>query len=437
MHVVGVRIHPGFNPGTLANDLALLELARPVAGGARLDDGTAGVVGQRGDSRSAGARRRPRTRATSPTRCARPALGVEPDSACAQVYGDGYDAATMLCAGVPQGGRDTCQGDSGGPLVAGAPGDGVVIGFTSFGGACGQPGAPGAYVRASDRRGLARGGRRDERRPHVRRCRSAGQAQRRAADREAGPIAHAPRTLSDGCVTPAELSARAAPATQVSRTSAAVPLKSTAAARSLGSTPRISGCSRSSATRSAGAPATMPGAREPEAARAVVGEAAPERRRRARRRPRRTSTLRRPLCRRAQPSVSRASSNGSRRTFESEPKETGTPRSQSSRGGQEAVAEVGLGASGRRTRSTPRLGEQVELAVVERAWRARRSSRGAEHAAVVEVLDRAQAELLERLGDLARLLAGVDVQRIARRRPRAARSPRASRAARARSECGA
>ena len=54
----------------------------------------------------------------------------------------------MLCAGVPQGGRDTCQGDSGGPLVAGAPGSGVVIGFTSFGGTCGQPGAPGAYVRA-------------------------------------------------------------------------------------------------------------------------------------------------------------------------------------------------------------------------------------------------------------------------------------------------
>jgi hypothetical protein len=33
--------------------------------------------------------------------------------------------------------------------VTGAPGSGVVIGFTSFGGACGQPGAPGAYVRAS------------------------------------------------------------------------------------------------------------------------------------------------------------------------------------------------------------------------------------------------------------------------------------------------
>ena len=61
---------------------------------------------------------------------------------------------------MPQGGRDTCQGDSGGPLVAPGPAGTVVIGFTSFGGACGQAGAPGAYVRASVAAGwLAAGGR--------------------------------------------------------------------------------------------------------------------------------------------------------------------------------------------------------------------------------------------------------------------------------------
>jgi secreted trypsin-like serine protease len=77
------------------------------------------------------------------------ALDVEPDASCTEAYGDGYDATTMLCAGVPQGGRDTCQGDSGGPLVTANAAGTVVIGFTSFGGACGQAGAPGAYVRAS------------------------------------------------------------------------------------------------------------------------------------------------------------------------------------------------------------------------------------------------------------------------------------------------
>jgi secreted trypsin-like serine protease len=148
VHVVEVRIDPGFDPGTLANDLALLELARPVAGAARLDDGSAGVAGSEATALGWGS-----TTATAagdfPDAMRQTSLGVEADAACAEAYGEGYDPATMLCAGVPQGGRDTCQGDSGGPLVTGAPGSGIVIGFTSFGGTCGQPGAPGAYVRAS------------------------------------------------------------------------------------------------------------------------------------------------------------------------------------------------------------------------------------------------------------------------------------------------
>jgi secreted trypsin-like serine protease len=148
VHVVSVRIHPGFNPDTLANDLALLELSHPVAGGARLDDGTVGVVGSAAMALGWGST----TAADAgdfPDALRQTTLGVEPDSACAQVYGAGYDPASMLCAGVPQGGRDTCQGDSGGALVAGTQGAGVVIGFTSFGGVCGQAGSPGAYVRAS------------------------------------------------------------------------------------------------------------------------------------------------------------------------------------------------------------------------------------------------------------------------------------------------
>jgi secreted trypsin-like serine protease len=77
------------------------------------------------------------------------ALEIEPDASCTDAYGDGFDAATMLCAGMPQGGRDTCQGDSGGPLVAAGATGAVVVGFTSFGGACGEAGAPGAYVRSA------------------------------------------------------------------------------------------------------------------------------------------------------------------------------------------------------------------------------------------------------------------------------------------------
>jgi secreted trypsin-like serine protease len=148
VHVVSVRIHPGFDPGTLVNDLALLELARPVAGAARLDDGSAGAVGSPAMALGWGSTTAGAT-GEFPDAMRQTAIGVEADSACSLVYGSGYNPATMLCAGVPAGGRDTCQGDSGGPLVSGTPGNGVVIGLTSFGGTCGQPGAPGAYVRAS------------------------------------------------------------------------------------------------------------------------------------------------------------------------------------------------------------------------------------------------------------------------------------------------
>jgi secreted trypsin-like serine protease len=165
IHVVSVRIHPEFNPDTLANDLALLELSRPVAGAATLDDGTVGasgtVAGAAGTSATAlgwGS-----TNASSegefPDALRQTVIGIEPDSACSSVYGDGFDPASMLCAGVDKGGHDTCQGDSGGPLVTSESGATIVVGLTSFGGTCGQPGAPGAYVRASVAAGwLAAGG---------------------------------------------------------------------------------------------------------------------------------------------------------------------------------------------------------------------------------------------------------------------------------------
>jgi trypsin len=74
---------------------------------------------------------------------------ITTDDYCGAAY-DNFDASTMVCAGYPQGGVDTCQGDSGGPLFSGSGAARRVVGATSFGDGCAQPGKPGVYARVAD-----------------------------------------------------------------------------------------------------------------------------------------------------------------------------------------------------------------------------------------------------------------------------------------------
>jgi secreted trypsin-like serine protease len=86
----------------------------------------------------------------APTTLQEANVPITDDATCGKAYGD-FDAKTMVCAGYPQGGVDTCQGDSGGPLFGhAADGSLRVVGATSFGNGCAQPGYPGVYSRVAD-----------------------------------------------------------------------------------------------------------------------------------------------------------------------------------------------------------------------------------------------------------------------------------------------
>ena len=57
---------------------------------------------------------------------------------------------SMLCAGLPGGGKDSCEGDSGGPMVCkDSDGRYSVHGVTSWGYGCALPGRPGVYAKVS------------------------------------------------------------------------------------------------------------------------------------------------------------------------------------------------------------------------------------------------------------------------------------------------
>jgi len=69
------------------------------------------------------------------------------DVACQKLYPDERVLSSMLCAGLPQGGKDSCQGDSGGPLAA--VDGGYLAGIVSWGYGCAQPNYPGVNTEVS------------------------------------------------------------------------------------------------------------------------------------------------------------------------------------------------------------------------------------------------------------------------------------------------
>jgi secreted trypsin-like serine protease len=176
--VTSVFRHPGYDPDTFQNDVAVLKLNRavtsvsPVAivgsGSSQYQGAGQGVVVSGWGTTSV-------NKIVLPAQLRMTQLTVNSQSSCEADYPGDFDNTTMMCASSP--GRDSCQGDSGGPLlgrlqtgttpvvVKGKKRKGkkrkkkhvevpvysnTQVGVVSWGFGCAVEGRPGVYTRLSD-----------------------------------------------------------------------------------------------------------------------------------------------------------------------------------------------------------------------------------------------------------------------------------------------
>jgi len=143
-----IIVHPGWNPTTWDNDIALVQLANPLVLGPETQVASlpTGVTPAGTQARVSGWGAVLFGADLYPLTIRAALVEVVADSDCRGLF-TVFTDNTMVCAGVPPTFTlaDSCQGDSGGPLAIN-PGTGwQVIGVTSFGRGCAS-GTPGVYA---------------------------------------------------------------------------------------------------------------------------------------------------------------------------------------------------------------------------------------------------------------------------------------------------
>ncbi|XP_018326582.1 trypsin-1-like isoform X2 [Agrilus planipennis] len=143
--VADVAIHPKFNYSTLDYDISLLNLTTPLKFGSKIravnlpkakqkiEPGANATVAGYGLLSQGGVYSDHLQAVTVPI------VSME---SCRKSYGTGNITDRMLCAGLPEGGKDSCQADSGGPLVI----NNQLHGIVSWGNGCAKPNLPGVYA---------------------------------------------------------------------------------------------------------------------------------------------------------------------------------------------------------------------------------------------------------------------------------------------------
>ncbi|XP_066585116.1 trypsin-1-like [Prorops nasuta] len=164
--VVNAVVHPGHKCGRYVDDIALLELARPIAWSESvkpaclpLEIGKPGYSAFGGENAVAagwGWLGEDRSRNKRADVLQKVGVRVVENSVCREWYASQGKStrveAEQMCAGHEEGGRDSCWADSGGPLMVGshAGGSTMVVGVVSSGVGCARPKLPGVYTRVSE-----------------------------------------------------------------------------------------------------------------------------------------------------------------------------------------------------------------------------------------------------------------------------------------------
>merc|ERR1719312_1005618 len=145
--------HPEYSSKLLTNDICLLKLKKPLVmtefikpialpeSMEEYDAGTKAIVTGWG-TMSEGA-------LILPNVLHKVTVPIISDAECGDDYSmNGIDIApSMVCAGLPKGGKDSCQGDSGGPFIHAE--QKTLVGVVSWGIGCGREGYPGVYTQVS------------------------------------------------------------------------------------------------------------------------------------------------------------------------------------------------------------------------------------------------------------------------------------------------
>lgn len=145
-----VIVHPGYDAGTMENDIALLRLASDAAY-ETLPIPTPDIlaaVGQPGDVATVSGWGLTSEYGYSSSVLREVTVPIVSNATC-NSYQAYYNriADSMLCAGYASGGKDSCSGDSGGPLVVDYGGQSYSIGVVSWGEGCARPNKYGVYTR--------------------------------------------------------------------------------------------------------------------------------------------------------------------------------------------------------------------------------------------------------------------------------------------------